>query len=86
MSAAYNYLLRVGIGFDQFLHTLLGGMPDETFSARCWRCRERQPWRALRVLVDGLFFWQQDAALGGHCRQAWLSEMTRAQLPKEYRV
>lgn len=75
----------MAIGFDQFCNTVLGGMPDETFSARCWRCRNGQPWRALYIAVDGLFFWQRDDVLGGHCRQAWMSEVKRRQLPDEYR-
>lgn len=81
----YAYMARVAIGFDQFCNAILGGSPDETFSARCWRLRARQPWKTLRVLVDVLFFWQWRAALGGHCRQAWQSEMERAHLPRSYR-
>lgn len=80
----YSYPERVLIGIDQLCNSLLGGSPDETFSARCWRKRARQPWTVLRLLVDGIFFWQRDAAQRGHCQQAWKSEMIRAQLPKSY--
>ena len=77
---SYGYFTRVAIALDQLCNTLVGGSPDETLSARCWRCRARQPWKALRLLVDGLFFWQD-----AHCREAWCSEMARAQLPGSYR-
>lgn len=83
--AQYSYIARVLIGFDQFLNAILGGSPDETFSARCWRKREKTPWKFFRIIVDTLFFWQKDLILGGHCQQAWVSEMTRAQLPRSYR-
>lgn len=82
----YNYLLRVAIGFDQLLNTLLGGEPDETISARLHRHRLLPGWKVGRVLVDTLFFWQWRPALGGHCQQAWRSEMDRIQLPESYRL
>ena len=78
--AEYSYMQRVLIGFDQFCNAVAGGWPDETFSARCWRCRATWPWKALRVAVDCLFFWQSQ-----HCRESWKSEMGRAQLPASYR-
>lgn len=77
---AYGYLARVAIGFDQFCNAILGGSPDETFSARCWRKRHCQPWKAMCLMIDCMFFWQ-----AAHCFEAWQSEVSRAQLPKSYR-
>lgn len=77
----YSYFARLGIGFDQFFNSILGGSPDETFSARCWRLRLKQPWKALRAGIDLIFFWQRN-----HCQTAWQSEIERAQLPQCYRV
>lgn len=77
---AYSYLAKVAIGFDQLCNAILLGSPDETFSARCWRCREEGYWDVARALVDMLFFWQK-----AHCRTAWFSEVIRAQMPSSYR-
>lgn len=85
MASNYSYPMRVAIGFDQFVNTLLGGEPDETVSARLHRHRNLPGWRVGRILVDGFFFWQWRPTLGGHCRQSWQAEMDRAQLPPAYR-
>lgn len=77
-----GYLKRVGIAVDQTLNAILGGMPDETLSARAWRLHERY-WYAnyLRLLIDGLFliFLQKH-----HCEKAYQSELERKHLPMEY--
>jgi len=70
----YGYLARNAIALDQQVNALLGGSPDETLSARCHRED-----LAIKRLVNLLFFWQND-----HCYQAYLSELYRKQLPKEY--
>lgn len=69
------------IAFDQLCNTLIGGMADETLSARAWRLHRVQPdtWGRMRVAIDHLFFWQKD-----HCFNAYMSEMDRKQLPAEY--
>ena len=66
------------IAVDQVFNTLLGGMADETLSARAYRTRETNP-RRMRV-IDALFFWED-----GHCYKSWLSEVERSQLPSAYR-
>lgn len=71
---------QVLIAVDQLGNALLGGWADETLSSRCWRLRHRQPYAALRAVIDGLFFWQQD-----HCRQSFESERLRLQAPPEVR-
>ncbi len=69
---------QVLLALDQLANTLLGGMADETLSARAYRTRETNPWR-MRV-IDALFFWE-----GSHCYKSWLSEVERRQLPSAYR-
>jgi hypothetical protein len=70
------------IAIDQLLNTLIWvrgdgfGDADETISARAWRLRKNSyAYKTINVL----FFWQED-----HCYQAYLSEIERKQLPKEY--
>ena len=69
---------QVLLALDQLANTLLGGMADETLSARAYRTRETNPWR-MRV-IDALFFWEDN-----HCYESWLSEVERRQLPSAYR-
>ena len=73
-------LLEVAIALDQLANALLGGMADETISARCWRLRATRPYTWLQSAIDRIFFWQID-----HCRSAYESEQRRSQLPTEYR-
>lgn len=75
--------MQVLIAVDQVLNTLIGGMADETLSARAHRMREKDHlwWGWTASAIDLLFFWQEE-----HCRQAWLSEMERRQLPEAYKV
>ena len=68
-------LKQVAIAIDQLLNALLGGMADETLSARA-HCTGS----AWEYVIDTLFFWQTD-----HCQDAYLSEKERKQLPQEYR-
>jgi hypothetical protein len=73
-------LLEVAIAFDQLVNAILGGSPDETISARCWRLRAVRPYNILRPIIDGLFFWQPE-----HCRASYEAERVRSQMPPEYR-
>lgn len=67
-------LKQIAIAIDQLLNALLGGMADETLSARAHRTGS-----VLEPLIDALFFWQAD-----HCFESYISEKKRKQLPKEY--
>lgn len=67
-------LKQIAIAIDQLLNALLGGMADETLSARAHRTGS-----VLEPLIDALFFWQAD-----HCFESYISEKERKQLPKEY--
>lgn len=69
---------QVLLALDQLANTLLGGMADETLSARAYRTRETNPWRMS--VIDALFFWEDN-----HCYESWLSEVERRQLPSAYR-
>ena len=71
---------QIAIAFDQLVNAVFGGYADETLSARCWRLRKYQPYKFLRPLIDGLFFWQD-----GHCEASYESEKQRYQLPQEYK-
>jgi hypothetical protein len=68
-------LKNILIGIDQLANTLIGGSPDETLSARAWRCC----WR-IRPLIDKLFWFDKN-----HCKSSYESEQERRQLPEEYR-
>ena len=74
-------MLQVLIALDQLLNTLLGGMADETLSARAHRMREKgqRYWGWTANAIDALFFWQP-----GHCKLSHEDEVTRRQLPKNY--
>lgn len=68
-------LKQIAIAIDQLANTLLGGMADETLSARAHRTGS-----VWEPVIDALFFWQAD-----HCQDAYISEKERKQLPSEYR-
>lgn len=70
---------QILIAIDQLINAIFGGWADETLSARCWRCRERQPYKLLEPVINRLFFDPM------HCFYSYISERKRAQLPPEYR-
>jgi hypothetical protein len=73
-------VIQVLIALDQLLHTLVGGMADETLSAAAYRW-ERDGIRSWpRKLIDTLLWFDEN-----HCEQSYISELQRKQLPGEYR-
>lgn len=74
-----TWIFYIAIAVDQLLNAILGGYPDETLSARCWREKRWQ-----RYVIDGLFFWQRSGGKG-HCEQCYWYERERKDLPVEYR-
>lgn len=72
------------IALDQLVYvviTLGVGMPDETMSAAAYRMElNRKPFGFMRYVIDVLLWFDVD-----HCHQAYLSEVTKKQLPDEYR-
>ena len=75
-----SYLLQNAIAEDQSWNARTGGMADETLSARAHRLHMRRQRSWPRNMINMIFFWQPD-----HCREAYVSELERKQLPAEYR-
>lgn len=75
------WLLQLLIAIDQLGNVLLGGLADETLSARAHRMRgkEHKWWGWTAGFIDRLFFWQQ-----AHCSAAYQAEIKRRQLPSDY--
>jgi hypothetical protein len=69
------YLLQNLLALDQLGNTLLGGMADETISARCFR----RGYVRRMAIINWIF------SDPNHCRNAYRSEFLRSQLPIEYR-
>ena len=71
---------QVLIAIDQLANTLIGGMADETLSARLWRTQH-----PLRRWVDAMFFWDRQG-VKRHCQLSYESELLRSHLPAGYRA
>lgn len=67
--------VNMAIGIDQTVNALLGGLPDETISARVHRSR----WKRCERLINWLF---NDPA---HCQKAYESEVMLSHFPYDYR-
>ena len=84
MKKAITYLKNLLIALDQLANTVCGGFPDETISAVCWRKSQEKGHYGHKLLKFIL-----DVTLSpikeDHCFQAYVSEMTRQQLPGRYR-
>lgn len=76
----WRRLKQVLIAIDQLLNTLLGGYADETLSSRAWRHYIDGSRKWPKILIDGLFFWQNE-----HCRSSYESEILRTQVPPSTR-
>lgn len=74
-----TYVMKVLIAVDQLANAVIGGHADETLSAAAHR-RHLVGKSGWRNFINALFFWQ-----GDHCQEAYMSELNRKQLPKEYR-
>lgn len=66
---------QVLIAIDQLINTLIGGMADETISARAYR----KGWVRRAAFINWLF---RDPK---HCHDAYEAEKQRTQAPKDYR-
>lgn len=75
-------LTQLLIWLTQGGNVLLGGYADESMSSRAYRMKLKghKYWGWTADAIDKLFFWQTD-----HCRNAWLQELDRRQLPPELR-
>lgn len=74
-----KYILNNLIALDQLCNALLGGDPDETISARAWRCKDDKIWKYMRIFIDKLFFWEKD-----HCQSSYIAECKRKHLNMHY--
>lgn len=73
------------IAIDQLFNVICLGWADETFSARCWRQRNKNKfWALARKIVDMLLFWDTKDGMR-HCEWAYENEDKRAQCAPEYR-
>lgn len=78
---------QIMIAIDQVLNTLIGGLADETLSARAHRMREKKQkyWGWTAKAIDALFFWQKDShGVRNHCKASYESEVKRRHLPVHY--
>lgn len=75
-------LREIAIAFDQLCNALVGGYACETFSARCYRCRDESKfWPIAMKVVNTIFFFQPE-----HCKQAYEAAKTvKAYTPADYR-
>lgn len=89
MDVLKHNISQILISLDQFLNTFICSIidyehkqwADETFSAHCYRCRDRSMmWKILYNSVNFLFKWQNE----NHCFASYQSEINRKHLPKEY--
>lgn len=69
---------QIAIACDQLLHTLIGGMADETLSAAAWRWHSTGVRSWPNALINRLFMDES------HCYLAYLAEVKRKQLPISY--
>lgn len=64
-----RYLHNVLVSVDQLANTLLAGYPDETLSARSWRCRDKKSWAIMVKVINFL------AHNSHHCELAFTKEI-----------
>lgn len=70
---------RIAVAVSQLFNTLLGGMPDETFSSRVYRKRvatNALRYRILEKAIDMVFFYENS-----HCFLAYHDEITQRHVP-----
>ena len=77
-------LYQILLAMDQLFNALAFGWADETFSARCWRMREKPFWRFMRRIMDVIFFWDTKEGMK-HCQWAFENEQKRVHMPGAYR-
>lgn len=78
--------VQLFIAVDQLLNVLsnpfsMETWADETISSRAGRLGHRYPYKAYKVVIDALFFWQGP----NHCERAHAKELTRYQFPPSMR-
>lgn len=82
-----QWATQLFIACDQLANVLItplqsSAWADETLSSRCYRAhRDGKVAGVFMKPIDWLFSWQTDE----HCRNAYLKERARANLPPEFR-
>lgn len=81
VDAIIFYILQILLWIDQGLNVLTGGYADETLQSRAYRAWRGDKFfgKIFKPLIDFLFFWEDN-----HCRIAYLAEIERYQLPKDF--
>ena len=78
------YVTNNLVAYDQLWNARLGGWPDETLSARCFRNDgTKWRWTVARRVID--FVARRVFGQENHCYEAYLSEQLRRQSPIEER-
>jgi hypothetical protein len=78
------WLKQILIALDQLANAFLKGWADETISARCFRCSDRNPYKQLRKIIDKVLFWDRKGTKR-HCELSYESEINRRHSPPEER-
>ena len=63
------YFLHVFTALDQLVNAVFCGYPDETLSARSWRCRDKKRWAIMVKVINFLAHNQH------HCELAFAKEI-----------
>ena len=81
-----QYLKQVLIALDQLINALLGGMADETLSARAWRTEQdgKMFGRLFRPVIDFIFIVITFGRDHIHCFRSYTSEVERKQNHPHY--
>lgn len=65
------------IALDQAANAFFNGSADETFSSRCYRMNDRNPYKWLEKAINWLYTYQG----ADHCHKAYLKEMAGRHRP-----
>lgn len=72
-----SWASRIWVAISQLVNVVVfNGMPDEMLSARAFRENHKEPWATMEVVLNCMFFWQED-----HCYQCYLWEKERIDSP-----
>ena len=81
-------LYQFVIAFDQLFNVICFGWADETFSARCWRQREKNRFWAFACKAVNVVFWWDTCQEGdkklSHCEWAYRIEANGGHRPRGY--
>ena len=71
-----DYFVRIAAWLSQGINCiLLGGLHDQTVSARAYLNRDKKIWGLVYSGLNSVFFWQED-----HCRASHESDVQFAEM------